>query len=111
TEFMRILEEVSPPIYVVFFTLTGASLALDVLAQTWPIAVALFLARLVAIYAGSFAGGVAARDPMPYNRMSWMTFITQAGVGLGLAKEVSVAYPEWGGSFATLVISVIVVSQ
>lgn len=81
------------------------------LAQIWPIAVALFAARLLAIYAGSFAGGALAGDPAQHNRLSWMTFITQAGVGLGLAKEVTVAYPDWGGSFATLIISVIVVSQ
>ena len=110
-EFMKILEEVSPPIYVIFFTLTGASLALDVLVETWPIALALFGVRLLGIFIGSFAGGVVARDPMVHNRLSWMTFITQAGVGLGLAKEVAVEYPEWGGAFATLVISVIVVSQ
>jgi Trk K+ transport system NAD-binding subunit len=86
-------------------------LALDVLADTWIIALGLFIVRLVAIFIGSLGGGVIARDPMQFNRLSWMAFVTQAGVGLGLAKEVAVEFPGWGAEFATMMISVIVLSQ
>ncbi len=110
-ELLRNLHEAGPPIYVAFFTLTGASLALDVLASTWPIALALFGVRLVAIFIGSFSGGVIAGDPMEHNRLSWATYVTQAGIGLGLAKEVAVEFPEWGTAFATMIISAIVLSQ
>lgn len=111
TEFARILQDVGLPIYIAFFTLTGASLTLDVLARTWPIAAALFAVRLASIFVGSFGGGVLAGDAMQHNRVSWMAYITQAGVGLGLAKEVAVEFPEWGSSFATIIISVIVANQ
>lgn len=110
-EFLRILENIGPPVYVAFFTLTGASLMLDILAKTWPIALTLFVVRLIAIFIGSFGGGVIAGDPMRQNRLSWMAYVTQAGVGLGLAKEVAVEFPEWGAAFATVIISVIVVNQ
>ncbi|MFV1968909.1 MAG: cation:proton antiporter, partial [Pirellulaceae bacterium] len=111
TEFLKILHDTGPPIYVAFFTLTGASLALDVLAKTWTIALALFFVRLVAIYIGSFSGGALAGDPMRHNRISWMCYITQAGVALGLAKEAAVEFPEWGSDFATIIISVVVLNQ
>jgi Trk K+ transport system NAD-binding subunit/Kef-type K+ transport system membrane component KefB len=110
-EFARLLETIAPGVYVAFFTLTGATLALDVLAETWPIAVALALLRLGAIFAGSLFGGVAAREPARLNRIAWMVYITQAGVGLGLAKEVADEFPGWGTSFATLLIAVIVLNQ
>ncbi len=109
--FARVLRELGPPVYVVFFTLTGASLELDVLTQTWSLAIALFVVRLGTIFVGSFTGGAIAGDPMKYNRLNWMAYVTQAGVGLGLAKEVAVEFPSWGGAFATLIISVIVVNQ
>jgi Trk K+ transport system NAD-binding subunit len=48
---------------------------------------------------------------MKYNKISWMTYITQAGVGLGLAKEVAVEFPGWGTGFATMIIAVIVLNQ
>ncbi len=110
-EFDQILHDAGPPIYVAFFTLTGASLALDLLVKTWAIALALFAVRLVSIFAGSFSGGAIAGDPPRFNRVSWMAFVTQAGVGLGLAKEVAVEFPGWGSAFATMIISVIVVNQ
>jgi Trk K+ transport system NAD-binding subunit len=98
-------------IYILFFTLTGAALALDILLDTWPIALALFAVRLLGIFIGSFGGGVIAKDPMQHNRLSWMAYVTQAGVALGLAKEVAVEFPAWGDAFATVMISVIVVNQ
>lgn len=110
-EFSKILRDIGPPVYIVFFTLAGASLALDVLAKTWPIALVLFAIRLVAIFAGSFGGGALAGVPMKYNRIGWMSFITQAGVGLGLAKQIVVEFPEWGTPFATVIIAVIVLNQ
>ncbi len=111
TEFLQILHDVGLPVYIAFFTLTGASLALDILIKTWPIALTLFAVRVAAIFVGSFTGGVLAGDPASHNRISWMAYITQAGVGLGLAKEVTVEFPEWGAAFATIIISVIVLNQ
>lgn len=111
TELMKVLHDIAPVVYVVFFTLTGASLKLNVLAATWPIALALFGIRIIAIFIGAFCGGILAREPMQYNRIAWMAYITQAGVGLGLAKEVAVEFPQWGATFATIIIAVIILNQ
>lgn len=110
-EFLKILEDIAPTIYIVFFTLTGATLDLNVLADTWLIALSLFAVRVVAIFLSSFTGGTIAGDPMKHNSLGWMGYVTQAGVGLGLAAEVAVEFPAWGEAFATLMISAIVVSQ
>ncbi len=110
-QLIKILRDISPPIYIAFFTLTGASLALDVLLKTWQIAVALFLVRVFSIFLGSFTGGTIAREPFKNNTVSWMAYITQAGVGLGLAKEVAVEFPQFGIDFATIIIAVIVLNQ
>ncbi len=110
-EYAQRLHDIAPYIYVAFFTLTGESLELDVLAQAWKIALALFAIRVIARIIGSFAGGVLAHDPMRNNRVKWMAFITNAGVALGLAKEVAVEFPFLGSNFATLIISVVVLNQ
>ena len=111
TEFLSLMHRVGPPIYVIFFTLTGAALRLDVFVQVWTGALALFAIRLVAVFAGSFIGGAIAGDARQHNLLSWMTYITQAGVALGLAREVVTEFPEWGAAFATMMISTVVVSQ
>jgi Kef-type K+ transport system membrane component KefB/Trk K+ transport system NAD-binding subunit/mannitol/fructose-specific phosphotransferase system IIA component (Ntr-type) len=110
-ELMKVLHDIGPVVYVAFFTLTGMSMRLDVLTRYWALALALFGARLVAIYIGAFTGGLAAGEPMRNNKIAWMCYITQAGVGLGLAKEVAVEFPQWGAVFATIMIAVIVLNQ
>lgn len=110
-DFLSVLHKVGPVVYLAFFTLTGASLGLDFLVKTWPIALVLYFVRIGAIYIGGFAGGVVAGEPMRHNRVRWMAFVTQAGVGLGLAREVAVEFPDWGPAFAAMIISLIVLNE
>lgn len=107
----RALELAGPPVYLAFFTLAGASLELDTLARTWKIGLLLIAVRTVAVLVGAWTGGALAGDPARINRIGWMTLLTQAGIGLGLAKEVAAEFPDWGGAFATTIIAVIVVNQ
>ncbi|MGD9369776.1 MAG: PTS sugar transporter subunit IIA, partial [Desulfobacteraceae bacterium] len=111
TELIKVLHDIGPFVYVVFFTLTGASLRLDVLTQCWGVALALFGVRLAAIFIGAFTGGLLSNEPMKNNKIAWMCYITQAGVGLGLAKQVTVEFGQWGTVFATIIIAVIVLNQ
>ncbi|MCB0496138.1 MAG: cation:proton antiporter [Cyclobacteriaceae bacterium] len=110
-EFLRIIERSARYIYIPFFLLAGATLQVDMLAEVAGIALVLFLVRLLSLVAGGFVGGTLAGDPPLYNRLAWMPYVTQAGVGLGLATVVAKTFPEWGLEFSTIVISVIVVNQ
>ena len=110
-EFSQLLNDISAPVYIVFFTLTGASMSLDILAKTWHIAFALFFVRCVALSIGSYIGGMLARHSNEMNRIAWMGYVTQAGVALGLAREVIVEFPDFGTSFATIIVSIIVLNQ
>jgi Kef-type K+ transport system membrane component KefB/Trk K+ transport system NAD-binding subunit len=110
-ELLKILNDIGPAIYIAFFTLIGASLALDIVAETWPIALALFGARFISRFFGSLCGGAIAGDPMRHNRVSWMSYLTQAGIALALAEQVAVEFPDWGKAFAAMIIAVIVLNQ
>ncbi len=110
-DFIRIIEQTGPHIYVVFFTFTGASLAIGVLSRVWDIALLLFLVRIISLVIAGFVGGTIAGDPPKLNRIAWMPYVTQAGVGLGLATIISSEYPTWGPGFATMIIAVIVLNQ
>lgn len=111
-EFEDILHDVSPWIYVAFFTLTGVALKLDVLIASGLFALVLFGVRIGAILIGSFIGGTAAGESMQFRRYAWLGLVTQAGIALGLSREVAVLFPDTlGDSFATLIISVIVLNE
>ncbi len=110
-EFLKILEEVGPLIYIAFFTLTGASVSLDILPKVIGVALILFSIRLITMIMGSFVGGTLGGDSGLFRRIGWMPYVTQAGVGLGLATIVANAFPAWGNEFSTIVIAVIVLNQ
>lgn len=110
-EFLRILEKSARYIYIPFFLLAGATLQVDMLLDVALVAFVLFLVRLLSLIVGGYVGGNLAGDPPLFNRLAWMPYVTQAGVGLGLATVVAATFPEWGVEFSTIVISVIVVNQ
>lgn len=110
-EFIELLEEISPIVYIVFFTLTGASLSLQTLMQVFGIALALFALRLFTMVLGGIFGVVAAKDNKKYTFISWMPYVTQAGVALGLTTLVASAFPDWGYEFQTIIIAIIVINQ
>lgn len=111
SEFEHLLHDVSPMIYVAFFTLTGIGLKLDILLGTIGIALALFGIRIVSILIGSYAGGYIAGEDQTIRRYAWMGLITQAGIALGLAREVAAEFPSLGSEFATMIVSVVVLNE
>ena len=110
-EFQFILHRVGPYIYIAFFTLTGIMISIEVLAHVWLIALILFFVRLISMIVGAYVGSTLAKDDPLHRKVGWMPYVTQAGVGLGLAIEVSAEFPLWGSEFATIVIAVIVLNQ
>jgi len=110
-EFIELLERISPTIYIIFFTLTGASLSLQTLVEVFWIALALFALRLITMVLGGIFGVVAAKDDKKYTFISWMPYVTQAGVALGLTTIIAAEFPEWGYEFQTIIIAIIVINQ
>ncbi|MCK5638159.1 MAG: cation:proton antiporter [Flavobacteriaceae bacterium] len=110
-EFREILENISPTIFIIFFTLVGASLSFQTLMNVFGIAIALFLLRLFTMFLGGIFGVIAVNDPKKYTFIAWMPYLTQAGVALGLATIISEEFPVWGHEFETIVIAIIVINQ
>lgn len=110
-DFVRIVKELGPYVYVVFFTLTGALISLEVLAALWFVTLIIFGARIISLFVAGYLGSVVTTDPPLFRRISWMPYVTQAGVGVGLATIISTKYAGWGNEFATVMISVIVINQ
>ncbi len=109
--FEEILHDISSPVYVAFFTLTGVGLKLDILLATLPVALALFFIRFIGINLGAFAGSKLAGEPAKFTKFAGLALITQAGIALGLAREVAVEFPALGDAFSTMVISVVVLNE
>ena len=109
--FMEKIGRSSLPIYVVFFALVGADLDITALETTWMIALLIVGVRGGLIWIGAYLGARLSGDPMRFRRVSGLSFLTQAGVSLGLAGIVENRFPGWGTALATTIVAVITVNQ
>jgi Kef-type K+ transport system membrane component KefB len=109
--FMEGMERFALPIFVIFFSLAGASLNLDALHMTWPLAAFLFIIRAMGIFGSTWFAGILNRDPPQHRRIAWMAYITQAGVAIGLAQLAQRRFPELENYLTTLVLAVITINQ
>ena len=84
---------------------------IGVLRHTWPIALALFGARLLSLWGGNYVGCAIAGSNETHQRYGWLAYVTQAGITLGLTDEVAEMFHTWGPSLQATLISVIVLNQ
>ena len=110
-EFAELIEEISPIIYVVFFTLTGATLSIQTMLGVLGIAVLLFFIRNGAMFLAGIGGVISAKDDKKHRFIAWMPYVTQAGVGLGLTTIVAHEFADFGHEFETIIIAIIVINQ
>lgn len=106
-EFIHPVEEVSLPVYVVFFSVAGAGLDLRALRQVWVIALILVVTRIIAIFAGTRIAVTMAKENPIIRRNAWLSFIAQAGVVLGLSIIVENNLPGLGSEIKTVVLGTI----
>lgn len=108
---MRHLESISPPVYVLFFTLTGASVRLDLLQHIGLMAAGIVIIRGIFKWLGTWLGSRLAQEDPFFRKHGWAGFISQAGLSLGMAKIIENQFPEWGKILSMLIVTVIFINQ
>ena len=104
------MERSAAPVFVVFFALAGAEMALGDVGALWFLIVPIVVVRAAAMWAGTQLGArwAGARRE---GRYVWMGLISQAGVAIGLASVVVEVYPARGAQIQTLFLAVLAINQ
>jgi Kef-type K+ transport system membrane component KefB len=106
------IEIFSLPIYVIFFCFAGASLHVEILGEALLITFILIIARFLLNYVGNYVGAVLAKEDRFIKNYSWMGYIGQAGIALGLGVIIKQNLPdEIGEYFLTILISTVVINE
>jgi len=105
------LERSSAPVFVVFFALAGAQIAIREVVSALPIVLPIAIVRALGIWLGIGIGARWTRAELVERRYVWMGLVSQAGVAIGLVTLVSSLYPEAGASMRTLLLALIAVNQ
>ena len=108
---VKTLEGIAWPVYVVFFALAGAELALRQFLSLWPVVLGLVVLRGLAVWAGVRWGAQWGGAEPAVVRHAWTGLLPQAGVAVGLATIVGLRFPTMGPALQTLALGVIAVNS
>ena len=111
TALRHAMERSAVPIFVAFFALAGAQIAISDLAALWPVVLPIVLVRMLGLYLGTRIGARWAGAEPLVQRYSWLGLVSQAGVAIGLATIVAEVYPLRGGQMRTLFLGVLAINQ
>lgn len=110
-DFVESLEKGSLPIYALFFSLAGAGVHLDAMAELWYWALLLIVVRAAGIYLGTEVGSRIGDAPDVVRRYAWLGFVSQAGVTLGMVTILERSFPVWGAELKTLFVAMVAVHE
>jgi Kef-type K+ transport system membrane component KefB len=106
------VERSSLPLYILFFCFAGAGLHLDTLKSALSLTVMLVVARLAFIYIGNYLGAAIAKEDKMIKNYSWLGFVGQAGIAVGLATLIENTFPgEIGNQIKTILIATVVINE
>jgi Kef-type K+ transport system membrane component KefB len=106
------IEIFSLPVYVIFFCFAGASLHLELLGKALFLTFFLVIVRLVLNFLGNYIGAAFAGETRDVKKWSWMGYIGQAGIALGLGIIIEKSLPaQYGNFFLTILISTVVINE
>jgi Kef-type K+ transport system membrane component KefB len=108
---LETIETLSMPVYVVFFTLSGAHVDLVAAAMVLPFALGLSAVRLGGIWAGIQAAGPIGALDENVRKHGFLAFVSQAGVAISLANLVGANLGEAGRTLSTLLLAGIAIHE
>lgn len=110
----KVFEQVdrfTPPIFMLFFFVSGAELDITVLPAVGVIGIFYVVFRVVGkVFGAAFGAKLAKAEPVVKKYLG-LTLIPQAGVAIGLASMATNIVPEYGSKIKTIILCATVISE
>ncbi len=94
----------TPPLFLLFFVLSGAELNVAMLPSLGVVGVVYVLARVTGKYFGAFLGCTISKASHKVRKYLGFSLIPQAGVAIGIAQLVVRELPEYGASIQAVIL-------
>ena len=101
----------TPPLFLLFFVLSGAELDLTVLPQVGLIGVGYLVLRSIGKWGGTMLGAVCVHADENIRKYLGLTLLPQAGVAIGMAALVAAHFPTLGQQVNTIVLAGVLVFE
>lgn len=105
------LNEFTPPINLLFFTLAGMSLDLKVLSTVSFLGIGYILARAIGKIVGAGVGARALGESKTMQKYLGLSLLTQGGISIGLSSIVASELPQFSESIITVILFSVLVFE
>ena len=104
------IDKFTPPIFLLFFIVSGAGLDVRILATVGLLGVATIILRTIGKIYGTTLAGWIAKTPKEVSKYLGYAMLPQAGVAIGFAISVRNVFPEFN-FITTVVLANVIYSQ
>ena len=94
----------TPPLFMLFFVISGAQFNFSILPQVGLVGVAYILLRSFGKYFGAMAGCAIVKTEKTVRKYLGITLLPQAGVAIGMAQLSLTVVPEYGEQIRAIVL-------
>lgn len=111
TKIYEPLDRITPPIYMMFFIISGASLDITIITSVGVVGVVYVVGRVIGKTIGAALGAKISKAPKVVSKWLGLTLVPQEGVAIGLATSAAVSLPEYGRKIQTIVLCGVVIYE
>ena len=105
------VNDFTPPIDLLFFTLAGMGLDIKVLATVSTLGIGYILARALGKIIGAGVGAVALKESKTIQKYLGLSLLTQGGISIGLSSIVANELPQFSESIITVILFSVLVFE
>lgn len=103
-EVFKMVDRMTPPIYLLFFFVSGAELDITILPTVGVIGALYVIFRVIGKVSGAAIGAKISKAEPIVAKYLGFTLLPQAGVAIGLAGMATTIVPEYGYKIQTIVL-------
>ena len=108
---LSIINRVTPPIYIAFFTLSGVELDLGILRFAGLMGIGYVVIRAIGKATGAYIGAKITNSHEMVQKYLGFTLLPQAGVAIGLSMIAQSVMPELGSTIRTIILASTVIYE
>ncbi len=103
-QIFKLVDNVSAPIFLMFFVVSGAELDITILPKIGVIGVLYLVFRVIGKVLGAYIGAVISKTTGPIKKYLGFALVPQAGVAIGLSLIASNTLPGFGQTIRAVVL-------
>lgn len=99
-----VTDSITPPIYMLFFVISGAQLNVGVITSIGVLGVIYLIMRVVGKLLGAYLGAVICKSPKSVKKYLGFTLIPQEGVAIGLSLVAVSVVPDYADKIRAIIL-------